>query len=277
VLAHTAKVVSLRATTLSGRAGATLVVSGALEMRAVTGGKVILEDLRIELAPDFAALSLIDCELRGSSSIGSVPDGSHEGKVYLGKVRFGGKTELSLRMTGGDATIQGCHFDRPFHVLGVPRSEKQGSQAEVKVLGCNGEDTGIFGGFSIDGVKECHVAFSDLGGAQVLFSDCAELELVGNNVRSKRFELRQTKTGKFAGTTIEGCDIRSPKIVLGAPPHGDSTEKLVFSECWFGGGTEEDALRAERFEDGAKDPQVGVEAELKKIRSEPAGLGGDRD
>ncbi len=278
VLPHDAKVVSLHATTLSGRGeDATLVVSGDLEMRAVTDGRVIIEDLCIELAPDFEALTLIDCELRGTSSIRSAADGAHEGKVYLGKVRFGGKTELSLRMTGGAATIQGCHFDRPFRIQGVPRPGTQESQVEVKVLGCNGDEVGIFGGFSIEGAKECHVAFSDLGGAELLLANCATLELVGNNVRAKRFELRQSRPETFGGTTIQGCDFRAPRIVLSSPRKGDAPEKLVFSECWFGGGTDEDAVRAERVEDGADDPLVGVEAELKQIRADPAGLGGNRD
>ncbi len=277
-LGHTERVVSLRATTISGRGeGATLVVHDELELRAVTGGAVILQDLRIELAADFEALSMISCELRRTSLVHSVEDGSHEGKIYLGKTTFAGRTELALRMSGGAATIQGCSFDRPFRILGIPRSEKQASQVEVKVLGCNGQRVGIFGGLRIEGAKECHVAFSDLGGEEVALVECAKLELTGNNVRADRFELRQAQPGKFDDTKIKACDVRSPRIVLAAPRKEGGTEKAVFDESWFGGGTDEESIRAERIADARSEQGSGVEADLKKIRELPLGLGGGRE
>jgi len=273
-----AKVVSLRATTIRGRGpNAVLEVEGTLEMRAVTGGKVKVENLRIELMPRFRKLSIMNTEFIGTSSVESATGESHEGRVYIAGTKFNDKTRLSLAMTGGDAIVSGCHFVNPVLIDGVPRSEKAGSNVKVRVMGCTGRDQGIWGGITIRGGKDVVLSGCDLAGDLVGLDDNRDLQFISNNVRPARIEFRQSKSGKFGRTEIKTCDFRTPDIALGAPPRRKAPERLVMESCWFGGSVDEDQIRAEKITDVGKDPELGVIAVLKKIRPSPLGFGGTRN
>lgn len=275
VIPSNAKVVSLRATTVTGRGDdATLVIEGELQMRAVTGGSVVLENVKLELARGFHALSLMQTEMRGTGGIVSDEKDAHEGTVYVSGSKFVGSTKVALRMTGGTAAFSGCNFAQQVSIQGVPRSEKAPSQLEFGMQGCKGDKEGVLGGLRVVGIKEANLAFNDLAGAECLFSDVEKLKLYGNNVRSERCEFAQSKPGRFGGSDIEADDFRSKRIVLTAPPKPGAPERVKFTSCWFGGGTDAKAIRAELFEDAGTDPKIGAIAELQKVVATPVGMGG---
>ncbi len=275
-IANNQKVVSLRATTITGIGDdATLVVSGELEMRAVTGGLVVLDNVAIELAPDFKSLSLMNCTLKGKGGVISAPNQRHEGQLYV-SAQFEGETRVALRMSGGTAAFSGCKFSAPITVLGIERSKDLPSQLAFGMLGCKGESGGVLAGIRIEGIKECNLANDDFGGAECVLADIEKLKLYGNNIRAARFELRQSKPGRFGGTKIEADDFRTKHIALVAPPKNGAPERLAFNTCWFGGSVDEKAIKSDLFEDAAKDPKVGVTAALEKISPSAFGFGGDR-
>ncbi|MBI5433048.1 MAG: hypothetical protein HZA52_09490 [Planctomycetes bacterium] len=275
VIPSNAKVVSLRATRVTGRGDdATLVIEGELQMRAVTGGLVVLENVELELARDFHALSLMQTEMHGTGGIVSDEKDAHEGTVYVSGSKFVGSTKVALRMTGGTAAFSSCSFAQQVSIQGVPRSEKAPSQLEFGMQGCKGDKEGVFGGLRVVGIKEANLAFNDLAGTECLFSDVEKLKLYGNNVRAERCEFAQTKAGRFGGTDIEADDFRAKRIVLTAPPKPGAPERVKFTSCWFGGGTDAKTIRAELFEDAGTDPKIGAVAELQKVVATPVGMGG---
>src|SRR6185503_11884015 len=105
------------------------------------------------------------------------------------------------------------------------------SQLEFGLQGCHGKEGGLNGGLRIEGVKEVNLAYNDFGGAECVFADCQKLKLYGNNIRAGRFELRQSKPGKFGGTDIEADDFRTKQIVLAAPAKKGAPERLAFTSC----------------------------------------------
>jgi len=272
-----AKVVSLRHATLTGRGtDAVLEVDGQLEMRAVTGGKVVIENLRIELTENVKKLSFMNTEFRGKGGLFSHQDAQHGGLVYVASTRFEGESKLELAMMDGEVAIDGCHFAKPLTVIGVPRSDTTGSQLVLKLLGCQGQrpPTGVFGGLTVQGVKEAIVRFNDIAGPEARFVDCRELDLQVNNLRSGRLELVQSLPGKFGRTTIKNDDVRARKLVFRAPAGKGHPEKLTLRDCWFEGLGDPEAILAERVEDSRTDPEIGVTVELEDVREESLGLGG---
>lgn len=276
VLPKNQKVVSLRATKVTGRGeNATLVVAGELQMRAVTGGNVVLENVTIELAHDLDALSLMQTEMRGQGGIVSEEKDAHEGSIYVSGSKFVGETRVALRMTGGTAAFSGCQFAKELSIQGVPRSEKAASQLEFGLQGCKGKDAGLLGGLRVAGIRQANVAWNDVAGDECVFFDVDKLKLLGNNLRSTRVEFAESRAGRFGGVEIEANDFRTKRIVLTAPEKPGAPERVPFTGCWFGGSTDAKALRAELFEDAGKDPKIGAAADLLKISATPLGQGGD--
>jgi hypothetical protein len=102
---------------------------------------------------------------------------------------------------------------------------------------------------------------------------------VGDNVRAKRFELRQLKAGKFAGDDHPGLrhsareDRSRRSSARGFAPRS-SCSRSAGSADGHGGR----CLRAERFEDGAKRPASGSRGGVEEDSQRTGGTSaGDRD
>lgn len=269
------KVVSLRQCRIVGAGpGAVLEVRGALELKAVTGGDVVLENVWIEAGPECKSLYLSSCRFEGGSGLRSSPEGAHAADVFLEQPTFERGAKVDVTMSGGKLIASNLSSRAPVVIRGVPVSERSANKLKLHLIGCTGRDRGLFGGLVVEGVRDATVSGSALLGGEVRFTDCAKLAFAANNVRSKQVVFEQTEAGRFGKTDISSCDFHGNVVRLLAPPRANKTEKLVLDHCYFRGMEDPETICAELVEDATRNPETGVVAGFKKVVTDPMGLGG---
>ncbi|QDV09231.1 hypothetical protein Poly30_47880 [Planctomycetes bacterium Poly30] len=286
-LPRNAKVALLRRAKVEGSAvagpdgaqeDATIEVSGTLEIKAVTGGKVELRNVWIELTPDCRSLYLSDVRFIGGGGIRPAKGGGSNAEVYMEKVEFLEGASLSLECTDGTVTVSSVHSKAPVSLLGVPRSERADSNASLRVIGCKGGQPGawrgMMGGLTLSGAKSALVQFSYLEGGLSRFADNGKLSFEGNNVRSGSVEFAYSTTGQFKKATVSGCDFGAKEIAFLAPLDGGKTERVTIKDCWFSSGTEPEAILAGQVYDSTRNAESSAQVSLKKVKDAPVGLGG---
>ncbi|HTF89500.1 MAG TPA: hypothetical protein VK843_13895 [Planctomycetota bacterium] len=276
-IASTVSIVNLRATKIEGRAKDgkenVLFVSGSLELKAVTGGKVLLENVWIELAPDAKSLYLSHCEFIGGG-VRSQGKLSTAAKIFTEITTFGKDSSCSLAMHAGSVDMQATHSNAPVVFTGIALSEKSPNRTNLSILTCNGEQRGLLGGLQVSGMADVQVRHTVLGGASTRIVDCPKLDFDGNNVQSVNLQFVQTVYGNFGATKIHNCDFRSDKIEFRTPAPEKKLEKVILDHCWFRGLTEAEKIGALMVIDHANDATTGVTIGYAKISPSALGLAG---
>ena len=271
-IASSVKIVSLRSARIQGLDGeAVLEVSGVLELKAVTGGGVTLENVWIELAPDCKALYLSQCWFKGGG-VRSSEKGPTQAKVFIERSYFQEGASFSVSMSGGSIDVQGASSAEEILLRGLPQSEKVENKTSATFLSCK-----LAKGLQVVGVLELLVRNCDLAGDAVTLLDCPRLHFDGNNVRTERMMLAHSEPGRFAKTKVGNCDFRCDVIELRAPPRGDKSEPVLFDHCWFRGRIEPLVIRRELILDQLRDPTSAAVASFRKTSAAALGLGGRND
>jgi hypothetical protein len=275
------KISSLRRTKLTGRGkGAVLQVDGTLELKAVTGGEVQVQDLFIEVLPGCKSLYLSGVKFGKNSGVRSLAEAPNKAVIYMEHCQFDPGT-FEIDMTAGTLDFQTVHSRNEVVIKGSSPTPKSSNNTKVLIMGCMGNRDGnrpraLSGGLTVTGIKDCLIRNNDLGGERTLFQDCAKIMFDGNNARSQTTEFRQTKYGKFKGLTFKKTDVRSEELILFAPAKGKKQERVMLENCWFGGAEDPETIRSTVVVDSLRDPGCGTLAMFKKTSTKPLGFGGAR-
>lgn len=257
---------------------AVIEVSGTLEIKAVTGGRVELRNTWLELTPECRSLYLSDVRFIGGGGIRPSSKGPSTADIYIEQVQFVEGASLNLACSAGTITVSNVHCKEPVSLIGAARSEKAESKAKIRVIGCKGGSPGgwrgMMGGLTLSGAKSALVQFSHLEGGTSRFEDNGKLSFEGNNVRSQVIEFAYSKPGQFKKAKISGCDFRSKSVAFQAPLNGGKTERISIKDCWFSAGDDPAKIMADQVEDAARDENTSVEVSLKSLKERPIGLGG---
>ncbi|MFT7676292.1 MAG: hypothetical protein ACI8QC_000262 [Planctomycetota bacterium] len=277
-LPHNQSVSSLRQMVLIGRGeDAVLEVSGKLEMKAVTGGRNTIRDLVIEVMPDCKDLLVTTTDLHGRSMIRTSTEGPGDCEIFLQGLSMLGSTKLTLEMSGGQVDVQSSRFGKPVHIRGVHPSEKSRAKLKLILLSNRPSGGGSDAGLIVEDAWDVLVRNNELGGAHSRIENCRKVDVDGNNVRSRLFELIHDDVKGFKQTKVLSCDFRSANSRFFAPLNPkkpDSLERFNIHGSWFKGLTEPEEIRAECVEDSGRDERNGMLIKFKKISKGPRGLGG---
>ena len=266
---------SLRACTIQGAgAGAVLEVEGELDLRAATGGTIVIDGVWVEPVERCKGLTLLNVRFRGDGGLRTPEEIMVDAELTLSDTNFEGKARLDLGLFGGKLLMMGCASDEPVTVRGLTNDKQKRNGLVLQVDSCSGRDRALRGGLVIEGVKEVLVRNCDLGGEASRLVDCGKLEFFGNLVRSRRMEFRYSTTKSFKSAKISAVDFRCGELLLTQPPTGSDPEKVRLVQCWFDDHLEEEAIRQHMLRDAASDPDNGALANLVKIQPAPLGLGG---
>ena len=257
---------------------AVIEVSGTLEIKAVTGGRVELRNTWLELTPECRSLYLSNVRFVGGGGIRPSGEGPSTSDVYIEQVEFIEGAALHLECCAGTVTISSVHCKEPTILNGASRSEKAESKAKIRVIGCKGGRSGgwrgMMGGLTLSGAKSALVQFSHLEGGTSRFADNGKLSFEGNNVRSQVIEFAYSARGQFKKAKISGCDFRSKSVAFQAPLNGKKTERLSIKDCWFSVGDDPAKILAEQVQDSTRDENSSAEVSIKSPKEQPIGLGG---
>jgi len=275
-------IVSLRHMKLKGIGpDAVLEVAGKLEMKAVTGGAVTIENVTIELLPDCKELALTSATFTGTSGLRSSEEGPNSAKVYLSSTKFRGKAACDLKMSGGRVDLHQSHSDSPVRIMGVHPSEKNRAKLTVRLLSNNGTEngrpTGLMGGLFLTGAWDASITSCDMAGAHSVIANNRGLLFAANNMRSKLAEFRQDAPKAFARTKIQNSDFRGPDTLFFAPVNPAKPDKLtriILDGCYFQRRTDSDIIRDLLIRDSGREPKSGMLVTFKKISERPRNLGG---
>jgi len=279
-IASNVKIENLRQMRIVGRGeDPTIEVDGTFDMRAVTGGYVRIEGVKIVLLPRCRRLVLLNTELTNGSQVISSDEDPIEPTIILQDYKLERGTRFELYLDGGKVVLMNGLSRVPIVLHGVDRSAKKGSNLEVVAIGIRGRDKGLLGGLEVNGGKQVLVRNVDLAGSLTRFDRIDRLTFDGNNARSRRTEFLHDKPGRLTRATIKNTDFRSKEVAFIAPSkQRGKPEKLFVESSWFHAGDEEDEIRAatiidcddfEPDEDGS-----GVLVRLRKIKPAPLGFGG---
>jgi len=269
----------LRSCTIQARGeGAVLEVEGGLDLRAATGGNIVLDGVWVEPWPGCKELTLLNCNFRGDGGLRTAAGGPDDVDVILRSSRFEGASRLELDLTGGELSIMSCGFDGPAVLRGAVTEKHKRNSLELVILGCHGgrapRKLGFLGGLRVEGVKDALLRNVDLAGEESVLSDCGKLVFDGNQVRSTRFEVRQSDPKSFGGTKISNTDFRCGELVLFQPATSGDPQRVKLDQCWFDGHTEEQAIKSAMLVDCERDEACGVLATFARIQEAPLGFGG---
>jgi len=275
-----ANIVSLRKMKVHALDGeAVLEVSGTLELKAVTGGEVLLEDVWLELTPECRSIYLSHVTFTGKGGIRPSPKGPTEAKVFAEATQFKGGAELSMDCTAGTVSLNGVHSEKPVVLRGIARSDEAGSLLELQILSCQskereGGDKGFPEGLIVEGAKEVLCRNNYLGGKLSRFLNNGEVDFDGNNARSEDLEFIMEEPKDFKRVKVHNCDFRSPRIKFYAPGSGGKAQRVTIDHSWFASGVEPEVIKPAQIIDNDVDPENGVLITFKKIVPLAMGLGG---
>ena len=257
---------------------ATLEISGAVKMRAATGGEIEFRDVWLELTPECKEIHLANCIFKGRGGIRPSPDGPSDADIFFERLDSERAAALTIEASAGSILMDRCYLDGPLVLRGIARSDSAKSGFTVSLYGSSGKVDGrvrgLLGGITIEGVQDGTIRTCDLAGPQAVFIDNRKLTFDGNNVRAKRAEFRNTVGGGFAGLKITKTDFRADKLVVSSPRQAEKTERLTFDGCYFGGLEDPATIRKEMLEDAENNAESGALGVLRDIRPQPHGLAG---
>lgn len=271
---RTATLTSLRRGRIVGRGeGAVLEVEGGLDLRAVTGGEVVIQDVWVEPLAGCKGLTLLNCRFEGKGGLRTSSLGPAKAKLILNKSRFVGSAELDLELTAGQVALMGFGSEAPVRIACAVEEGERPGKLELTAVGCQGKQAGFDGGLRVEGVREVLVRHCDLAGELSVFADCPKLTFDGNHARSARIEVRHSEPRSFSRTEISNTDFRCKELILFQPAKS-TPQKVQLVRCYFDGLLDEDRIRAELVEDCGRDTHSGVLADFAKIQEDPLGFGG---
>lgn len=256
-----------------------LEVSGTLELKAVTGGEVLLEDVWLELTPECRSVYLSHVTFTGKGGIRPSPKGPTEAKVFAESTEFKGGAELSMDCTAGSVSLNGVHAEKTVVLRGIARSDEAGSLLEIQLIGCKGRERGggmkgFPEGLIVEGAKEVLCRNNYLAGDVSRFLNNGEVDFDGNTASSDDLEFIMEDPKDFKRVKVHNCDFYSPSIKFYAPGTGKKAQRLVLDHSWFESGLDPKAIKAAQIIDNDKDPENGVLVTFKKIVEIAMGLGG---
>lgn len=267
---------AMRAITIQGQGdGATLEISGKVNMRAATGGQIEFRDVWVELTPECKEISLSNCIFRGRGGIRPSPDGPCDAKIEFERVEVEHTASLTLEASAGSVLMDVCYLDGPLVLRGVSRSETVKSGLTIAIYGSSGKVQGrvrgLLGGITVEGIKDGTIRACDMAGPQALFVDNRKLFLDGNNARAKVVEFRSTAADGLGGLKVSKTDFRG-KVVLSSPLQ-EKPQRLLFDNCYFRGLGDLDTIRREMLQD-SENSESGVQASVRDLRDQPHGFAG---
>lgn len=268
-----------------GRPDSVLVVEGTFQIRGVAGSEVILEDLRIELAPRFEEVRLDTALfLGGHLKTGETPCA---GRIVVENTDLGTGVPFEIAMTGGAIDFLNSTFMEPVRIRGAAPEGKR-CTLKLNLNGCfydsgrrrNESQRNAYSGFEkglfLEAVPDVLVRNCRVAGDRTEFVDCEKLTFDGNKVNSAEIVFKQTRPGCFKDTKIQKSDVYTSKVVFEAPA-GKGRDQVPIDKCWFQGMTKKDEIAEKVIKDGDDDPACGVVVVFRKILDRPLGLAGERN
>jgi hypothetical protein len=257
-----------KGTRISGRGkDATLVVSGALQVRGIDGAIVVIDGLTIEVAEKCERVHLEAVALNGCT-IWTTAHKSCEARVHLEEAILEGGT-MDLRLAKGEVTILNSRTKGAIKLAAVPEEGKTRPAVKAFVNGCN-----LDRDFHADGLSSLVVRACAIHGASVGFKDCETLTFDANIVGAPSIVFEQTQSGGFRNTMLQKSDFHGGTLVFKAPREGKGTDKIPVDKCWFQGRTKKDEILGKDIRDGHTDETSGAFVVFRKINERELKLGG---
>lgn len=281
-IARRLKVECLKAITIQGEGeDATLSIAGNVKMRAATGGKIEFRDVWVELTPECKEISLANCIFTGKGGIRPSPEGPSAAKIKLEALESARSASVTIEASSGNLLMDRCWLDGPLVIRGIPKSEKAKSTLTLSIYGSSGLDEhrrprGLYGGLTVEGIKDGTIRTCDIDGPEALFLNNKKLFFDGNNARTDRVEFKNTVNGKFGGLKITKTDFRTKELVLSSPPQGNKAERLTLDKCYFRGLEDLETIRGEMLKD-FENSESGVVAILRDVCEEAQNFAGSEE
>lgn len=257
-----------RGTRISGRGeGATLVVSGALQVRGIDGDPVLINNLVIEVAEPcerthFEAVNMDSCRI-------ATPEGkASRARVHLEEVILE-DTPVELRLVKSEVTILNSRTKGPVKLIGIPEEGKERSVVKVFVNTCN-----LDRDFHAEALSSVVVRACAIYGTSVRFKDCEALTFDGNVVGSPSILFEQSEVGGFQKTKLQKSDFHGGQLVFKCPREEAKKDKIPVDKCWFQGRTKESEILGKDIRDGHTDETTGAFIVFRKINERELKLGG---
>jgi hypothetical protein len=257
-----------KGTRITGRGtGATLVVSGALQVRGIDGAPVTMDGLAIEVAERCERVHLETVELSGCP-IRTPKDLTSEARVHLEEVDLL-DSPLELRLTKGEVTVLNSRVKSPVRLVAVDEEGKARPVVRALVNGCNLDRE-----LQAEGIPSLVVRGCGLYGSSVVFKDCEDLTFDANVVRGPSVLFEQSKAGGFRKTILQKSDFHGVQIVFRVPREEKQTDRIPVDKCWFQGRTKKDEILGRDIKDGHTDETTGAFVVFRKINERELKLGG---
>ena len=261
---------SQRAITIRGVGGdATLVVSGSFELKAVTGGNNVIENLTLELADDCRSVYLSNVIWSGGGGVRTAEGKPTSAKVFCEFLQM--RSTFNVEAYGGAFALQASLFTPPVRIHGLAPTESKANTTTLLILACK---SGLTGGLEVRGVAEATIRHNKLAGDRVLLENIGKLDLDGNLVTTDLLDLRVAHYTGFKKTKVRNCDFAGPRVRLFAPAEEDKRLKVTFQNCWFRSSTDPEIILAQTVRDATHDAECGILAAFQRISAAPLELGG---
>ena len=257
-----------KGTRISGRgAGATLVVSGALQVRGIDGAHVAIDGLVIEVAERCERVHLETVDLAGCA-IRTPAGKACEARVHLEEVALE-DSPVELRLTKGEITILNSRTKGAVTLAGVPEAGKTRAVVKALVNCCN-----VDRDFHAEGIPSLVVRGCGIYGNTVVFKDCEELAFDANVVKAPSIVFEQSKPGGFRKTMLQKSDFHGVQLIFKVPREDKATDRIPVDKCWFQGRTKKDEILGKDIKDGHTDETTGAFVVFRKINERELKLGG---
>jgi hypothetical protein len=268
-------------TKLVGRGkDATIELEGELQIHGVADSKVLMENVTIEVQPQFGDVRLDMVKVSGASRGVVSPKGKPvDGRIMIMNTEFEGASGLDVTMSGNEVDLQRVYVRAPVRVKAVDPAGQPGNRVKLNLLNnytgpTTVEPGALMGGVLVDNVHEVVVRACRIAGEKARFTDCDEVTFDANQVLCSSVEITHSAPGGFAKTSISKCDVRCQSILLFAPAAAGKTEIVSVDKCWFEGETDEKAVRTRFLRDKDDDAKCGVRADVTKLMERPLELAG---
>ena len=258
---------------------AVLVVEGTLKVTGVEGGRVIFENVTIELAERFNDVNIDNAKFKGVGGIRTPHEKAVSGKLHIEEVDFDRGCPIDVSFRSGTIDLIASYCVGPVTIKCVDPPRRKNS-VRVSIHSCSrGFHMGgtLHGGLFIDNADDCTVRLNRMTGDLVVLSNCRKLIFDGNKVLTKTLEFRQDKAGRFSKTKILKCDMYCEKLTAFAPKHATKKDIIRVDKCWFRAHTKRMFLHDNVIEDGRDSPDNGARIVFAKIMEKPLKLAGEAE
>lgn len=240
-----------------GRNGAVLEVRGALVVHGISGTKVSVSGVRIELPDAVQQVHLDHCDFGGGALV------TPEGKATAGMITVENCEDLAVNvaLTKGKLNLMSLQTSKKVRIRGASVSD-EASTAYGMVYTCR-----LHGGLEAENFGDLTVRTSLLSGSPVVLKNNRTLLVDGNRVESS-LTIEHTQAGQFKGTTFTKCDLLTSTLRFFAPADPAKGDTLILDKCWFQGETDADAI-GKIVQDSADDPQNNVKVKVKNPLERP--------